>query len=137
MFAPKLWLQKPCDFKKNWPPLARVAQWQSVIKIGHPLHFSAIPEIRQSTIYYAGLLGRWDKQIVDQASDVPRIIFFYDFLKNSLQKSFQFIFLFFYKITKIKSFECPKSIKSIKEIILGTSDAWSTIRLSNRPSNPA
>ena len=30
-------------------------------------------EIRQSTIYYAGLLGRWDKQIV------PSIIFLYFF----------------------------------------------------------
>ena len=34
-------------------------------------------EIRQSTIYYAGLLGRWDKRIVDQESDVPNIIFLY------------------------------------------------------------
>ena len=76
------------------------------------------PKVRQSTIYYAGLLGQWDKQIVDQESDVPSIIFFFhDFLQNSLQKSFQFFLLFFYKITKIKknSFECPKSIKSIKE----------------------
>ena len=50
-------------------------------------------------------------------SDVPSIIFFHDFLQNSLQKFFQFIFLFFYKITKIeiKSFECPKSIKSINK----------------------
>ena len=47
--------------------------------------------IRQSTIYYAGSLGRWD-----QASDVPSIIFFYGFLQNSLQKSFQFIFVFFF-----------------------------------------
>ena len=96
-------------------------------------------EIRQSTIYYAGLLGRWYKRIVDQASDVPSIIFFHDFLQNSLQKSFQFIFLFFHKITKvkIKSFECSKSTKSIKKIILRTSDSWLTIRLSHRPSNPA
>ena len=74
-------------------------------------------EIRQSTIYYAGLLGRWDKQIVNQASNIPSIIFFHDSLQHSLQKSFQFIFLFLYKITKmkIKSFECPKSIKSIKK----------------------
>ena len=74
-------------------------------------------EIRQSTMYYAGLLGRRDKRIIDQASDVPNIIFFHDFLQNSSQKSFQFIFLFFYKITKIKikRFECPKSIKSIRK----------------------
>ena len=55
-------------------------------------------EIRQSTIYYAWSLGRWDKRIVKQASDVPNNIPFYDFLQNSLQKSVQFIFLFFYEI---------------------------------------
>ena len=84
-------------------------------------------------------MGRWDKRIVDQASDVPSIIFFHDFLQNSLQKYFQSICLFFFKNTKIKvkSFECPKSIKSLKKIILGTSDTWSTIRLSNQPSDPA
>ena len=31
-------------------------------------------KIRQSTIYYAWLLGQWD---VDQESDVPSIIFLY------------------------------------------------------------
>jgi hypothetical protein len=45
-------------------------------------------------------MGRWDEQLIDQASDVPSIIFFHDFLQNSLQKSFQFIFLFFYDFTK-------------------------------------
>jgi hypothetical protein len=34
-------------------------------------------EIHQSTIYYAGLLGRWNKRIVDQASDIPSIIIFF------------------------------------------------------------
>ena len=33
-------------------------------------------KIRQFTIYYAGSPGQWDKRIVDQASDVPSIIFF-------------------------------------------------------------
>ena len=37
---------------------------------------SRIIKIRQFTILYAGLLGRWDKRIVDQASDFPSIIFF-------------------------------------------------------------
>ena len=55
-------------------------------------------KIRQSTICYAGLLGRWDKRIVDQESDVPSIIFFYKITK-----------------IKIKSFECSKSIKSKKK----------------------
>ena len=57
-------------------------------------------------------LGRWDDRLIDQVSDVPSI-FFHNFLQNFLQKSFQFIFLFLYKFTKIKikSFECPKSIR--------------------------
>ena len=33
-------------------------------------------EICQSTILYVGLLGQWDKRLVDQASDVPSIISF-------------------------------------------------------------
>ena len=37
-------------------------------------------KIRQSTVYYAVLLGRWDKRIVDQESDVPSIIFFILFI---------------------------------------------------------
>ena len=32
-------------------------------------------KIRQSTIWYAGSLGRWDKRLVKKASDVPSIIF--------------------------------------------------------------
>ena len=56
-----------------------------------------------------------------------------------MQKSFQFIFIFFYKFTKIKikSFECPKSIRNYKKIMLGTSDAWSTTHMSHRTSEPA
>ena len=39
---------------------------------------------------------------------------------------------------KIKSFECPKSVRNYeKKIILGTSDAWSMSRLAHRLSNPA
>ena len=36
---------------------------------------------------------------------------------------------------KIKSFECPKSIRNDKKI-LGTSDAWSMSHLSHWPSEP-
>ena len=64
-------------------------------------------EIRQFLIWYARSLICWDKGIVKQVSNVPGIIFSYDFLQNSLQKYFQFIFVFFYKIIEIKSFECP------------------------------
>ena len=40
-------------------------------------------------------------------------------MQNSLQKPFQFLFLFLDKITKIKlkSFECPKSIRNHKKYI--------------------
>ena len=46
------------------------------------------------------------------------LYFFHDFLQNAMQKILSIHFLiFFYKITKIKikSFDCPTSIKSIKK----------------------
>jgi hypothetical protein len=45
------------------------------------------------------------------------LFFFHSFLQNSLQKFFRFIFLFFYNYTeiKIKSFECPKSIRNYEK----------------------
>ena len=73
------------------------------------------------------------KRLICQVS-----FFFHKILQNSLQKPFQFIFLFSYKITqmKIKSFECSKSIRNYETKILGTSDAWSTSRLSHWPREP-
>ena len=50
-------------------------------------------EICQSTIYYAGLLGRWDKRIVDQESDVPSIIFLILFIDLGHSKLFIIIFV--------------------------------------------
>ena len=50
-------------------------------------------EIRQSTIYYVGLLGRWHKRIVDQESDVPSIISFILFIDLGHSKLFIFIFV--------------------------------------------
>jgi len=48
-------------------------------------------------------MGLWDYRLIDQLPDVPSISFlFHNFLQNSLKKSFQFIFLFFYDFTKIK-----------------------------------
>ena len=37
---------------------------------------------------------------------------------------------------KIKSFECPKSIRNYEKKNIGMSDAWSMSRLSHRPSEP-
>ena len=75
-------------------------------------------EIRQSTIYYGGLLGRWDKQIVDQESDVPSIILSIDWGHSKLY------FCNFIRNKKInlKDF-CKEFCKKLWEkIILGTSD---------------
>ena len=46
-----------------------------------------------------------------------QVFFFHNFLQNSLQKSFQFISLFFCNFTeiKIKSFECTKSIRNYEK----------------------
>ena len=38
---------------------------------------------------------------------------------------------------KIKSFECPKSIRNYEKKILGTSEAWLTSHLYHQPSKPA
>ena len=46
------------------------------------LHQQEREEIRQSKIYYDGLVARLDKRLIDQASDVPGIIFFLISCKN-------------------------------------------------------
>ena len=98
-------------------------------------------EIRQSTIYYAGLLGRWDKWIVDQGSDVPSLIFFCTSYRDRppwlrALKTLYFYFCNFMKKKKWKGF-CKEFCKILwRKIILGTSDAWLTSHLSHRPSEP-
>ena len=37
---------------------------------------------------------------------------------------------------KIKSFECPKSIRNYEKKILGTSEAWSMSCLAHQTSDP-
>ena len=39
-----------------------------------------------------GSMGRWEDRLIDQES----VLFFHNFLKNALQKSFQFIFFLFF-----------------------------------------
>ena len=53
------------------------------------------PQIRQSTIYYAGLLGDGTNESLTKRLMVQVLFFFHDFLQNSLQKYFQSICLFF------------------------------------------
>ena len=56
-------------------------------------------------------MGRWDKRLMDQASDVPSIIFS-KFLAKFFAKIISTYFLSFYNSIKIKSFECPWSIRN-------------------------
>ena len=65
------------------------------------------------------------------------LFFFITSCKILCKKPFQLIFLFFKKITEIKSFECSKSIRSYEKKILGASDTWWRSCLSYRPSEPA
>ena len=69
-------------------------------------------------------MGWWDKQLIDQASDVPCIIVFIISCKI---------------ICKIvsKSFECLIYKKSQKKIMIGTSDTLSMGHSSQVPSEPA
>ena len=66
-------------------------------------------------------MGQWDERLIDQASDVPSIIFSHNFLQNSLQKFFQFTSLFFKK-----SCECTKSIRNYEK-----NNAWNIRHLVN------
>ena len=38
-------------------------------------YYRSVLKIRQSSILYAGSMGRWDKRLIDQVSHVPSIIF--------------------------------------------------------------
>ena len=79
----------------------------------------------------------WDKWLVDQASEVPSIIFFIISHRLRALKTLCFYFCKFVKNTK-KYFEFIFARKSWKrKIILGTSDTWSESHLSQQPSKPA
>ena len=71
-------------------------------------------------------LGRWDEQLIDQASDVPSIIFFRISCKNLCKNHFNLFSYFFITLQKIKikSFECPKSIRNYEK-----NNAWNIRRL--------
>ena len=109
----------------------------TVLNVSKTGHFLKSVNLQYNTLvrWANGTNKSWTKRLMFQ------VFFFHKIkiLQNSLQKPFQFIFLFFYKITtiKIKSFECLKSIRNYEKIMLGTSDAWSMSRSSHRPSDPA
>ena len=71
----------------------------------------AIQAVQKSVNLQYNTLGCLDERTNESSTKrlmFKVLFFFHDFLQNSLQKSFQFIFLFFYKITKIqiKSVDC-------------------------------
>ena len=82
------------------------------------------------------MLGRWDKRIVDQESDVPSIIFFtISYWLWSLKTNYFYFCQFIKKkIETILAKIFQEFIK--KRIILGTSDSWWTSCLSYRHSKP-
>ena len=88
-------LNKSLDFilfDYNWIKLFNLIglfEKKIQLKSGH----ISVPstKIRKSTIYYAGLLGRWDKWIVGQESDVSSIISFILFIDLGHSKLFVFI----------------------------------------------
>ena len=104
------------------------------------LHFvsDVTSEIRQSTIYYAGLLGRWDKRIIDQESDVPSIIVFHTFYKLRELRTLYFYFCNFIKKqeNKLKGFLQRILQESMKKKDLKR-QTWSMRRKSHQPSDPA
>ena len=70
------------------------------------------PTICNIIRWLTGSLNTW---LIDQASDVPSIIFFLLISCKILCKNHFYVFLYFsYKFTKIriKSFECHKSIRN-------------------------
>ena len=74
-------------------------------------------EIKSDNLHF-NTLGRWFIGTNDSSTKClmfqVHIIFFHKFLHTSLQKSFQFIFIFFYNFTKIKikTFMYPKSVRN-------------------------
>ena len=86
---------------------------------------------------------RWVAWTMGQMNRQPSVwcskyyLFFMISCKILCKNPFNLFSYFFITKIKIKSFECHKSIKSIRKVILGTSDSWLTIHLSHRPSNHA
>ena len=56
--------------------------------------------IWQSSIFYPGSLGWWDEQLIDQASDVPSIIFF--IISYRLRSTQNSLFYFLQNYKKVR-----------------------------------
>ena len=124
------WLH--CQSEKKVQFMSVIYDWQS--------HWGMKISLSKSVNLQYNTLSRLDDGTNDSSTKrlMFQVLFFFMISWKILCKNpFNLFSYFFIQLQKIKSFECPKSIKSIKKIILGTSDSWSTIRLSHRPSNPA
>ena len=84
--------------------------------------------------------GQW----VDGSNDssTKHLMFQVFFFSKNLAKFFAKTLSIYFSVNKIakmkiKSFECPKSIRNYEKKILVMSDTWSTSCLSHRPIKPA
>ena len=80
-------------------------------------------------------MGPWDERLIDQASDVPSIIFFIISYRLRTLKTFYFC-KFMKNSYKIEKIFARNFARNYEKKILGTSDDWSMSHLSHRPSNP-
>ena len=108
------------EFKKNYFFFKVVILVMGQLPITPLIGPSWNPTIFNIIRWVGGSLGRWSHRPSVWCSK------YYNFLQNSLQKLFQFNFHFSYKFTKIKikSFECPKSMRNYKK-----KNAWNIRRL--------
>ena len=98
-FRPPFFPKLPCVSQSkdefSWQLLLPFAMsWPKVLFINSCSGLS-LWNIKSDNLQY-NTIGCWDKWLMDQTSDVPSIILFHNFLQNSLQKTFKYIFLFFY-----------------------------------------
>ena len=84
-----------------------------------------ICQLMEKTISNCNPGTSWDKQLINQPSDVPSIIYFLIIWKN-LWKNWLNLFSYFFTKIKIKTFECPKSIRNFEK-----NNAWNIRHLVN------
>ena len=90
------------------------------------------PTIFNIIRWVAGLLGH---RLIEQASEVPSIIFFHDFLQNSLQKSFQ-LYNFTKKKLRVLSALSPSQQPTVLFSIY-QNNTWTIRPLVNEMIDPA
>ena len=86
-------------------------------------------------------MGRWADWTNESSTNrlMFQVLSFILFIDLGHSKLFTFIFVFFLgkKMNRLKVFLQKILQEIMKKMILGTSDAWSTIHLSHQPSDRA